>query len=106
MAARIQVPKSARAGDIVEIRVIVQHPMETGYRYDDAGKLIPRNTIRELVCRYNGDEILRAEMSSGIAANPYLEFHTVARASSEIEFTWADDGGARGSATQHIDVVG
>ncbi|MCC6474737.1 MAG: thiosulfate oxidation carrier complex protein SoxZ, partial [Burkholderiales bacterium] len=98
MAARIQLPKDARAGDVIEIRVIVQHAMETGYRYDDAGKLVPRNTIRELICRYDGEEILRVEMSSGVSANPYLQFYTVAKASGVIEFSWVDDAGVRESA--------
>ena len=48
------------------------------------------------MCRYNGVEIFRAEMGSGIAANPYLQFYTVAEASGEIDFDWVDDNGNRG----------
>ena len=67
MPARIQVPQNVRRGELVQVRVLVQHPMETGYRYDDNGKPIPRNVITELRCSYGGREILHAEMTQGIA---------------------------------------
>ena len=98
-------PKEAKAGEIIEIRVIVQHPMETGYRYDDVGKLIPRNTIRTLVCCYNGEEILRAEMSSGIAANPYLQFSAKVEESGTFKFSWTDDDGTVITAEEKITVA-
>jgi sulfur-oxidizing protein SoxZ len=105
MTARIQVPAQARRGEVIQVRILVQHPMETGYRYDDVGKPIPRNTIRTLSCRYNGEEILRVDMSSGIAANPYLQFFTRAEASGELEIEWIDDEGVKGSARQAVNVV-
>ncbi len=105
MAARIQVPASARRGELVEVRLLVQHPMETGYRYDDAGKPIPRNVITELICSYGGHEILHAEMTQGIAANPYLQFHTRAEATGDIEVRWVDDQGVKGSARQMLTVT-
>ncbi len=104
MASRIRVPESARRGEIVEIRVLIQHAMETGYRVDATGRKIPRNTIRELTCAYDGAEILRAELSSGIAANPYLRFTTVAQATGTLEFTWIDDAGVRETARHPIRV--
>ncbi|HKW37834.1 MAG TPA: thiosulfate oxidation carrier complex protein SoxZ [Burkholderiales bacterium] len=105
MAARIQVPPRARRGEIVEIRVLIQHPMETGYRRDDVGRLIKRNVINALSCRYNGVEVFRADLSSGIAANPYIQFYTVAEASGELEFRWVDDEGQQGSERQSIQVA-
>ena len=62
-----------------EVRVQIRHPMETGYRTDDVGKSIPRNVIRNLTCRYNGELVFAAQLSSGIAANPYLRFFVTAR---------------------------
>jgi sulfur-oxidizing protein SoxZ len=106
MAARIQIPAQARRGEIVEIRVLIQHPMETGYRHDDVGHLIKRNVINAFSCRYNGVEVFRADLSSGIAANPYLQFCTVAEASGDLEFTWVDDEGVRGSERRSIVVGG
>jgi sulfur-oxidizing protein SoxZ len=97
MAARIQVPPQAKRGEPMQVRIIIQHAMETGYRHDEVGHPIKRNVIRELSCRYNGVEVFRADLSSGIAANPYLQFYTVAEASGLIEFSWIDDDGVRGS---------
>ena len=97
MTARIQVPANAKRGDNVEIRIAVQHPMETGYRVEDNGTAIPKNVVNTLVCRYNGVEVFRAEMGSGIAANPYLSFFIVANASGELRFDWVDDAGVTGT---------
>ena len=105
MVARVQVPQQATRGEVIAIRIAIQHPMETGFRYDNVGRAIPKNVINSLVCRYNGVEIFRAEMGSGIAANPYLQFYTVAEASGEIEFSWEDDSGAKGSERASIAVV-
>ena len=105
MVARVQVPAQAQRGEVVEIRVAIQHPMETGFRYDDGGRAIPKNVIHDLVARYNGVEIFRARMGSGIAANPYLVFYTVAEASGQIEFSWVDDNGQKGAERASITVV-
>jgi sulfur-oxidizing protein SoxZ len=104
MAARIQVPKEAKRGEIIRIGILIQHPMETGYRTDSSLNRVPKNAIRSLVCRYNGVEVFRAEMSPGIAANPYLQFATRAVDSGELEFTWVDDSGARGGAKEMLRV--
>src|SRR2546425_12761612 len=106
MAAGIQTPHQAKRGEVIEVRVLIQHPMETGFRHDDVGRLIKRNVINALSCRYNGVEVFRADLSSGIAANPYLQFFTVAEASGNLEFTWVDDEGERGSERQAIAVKG
>ena len=106
MAARIQIPREARRGEAIEIRILIQHPMETGYRHDDVGRLIKRNVINVLSCRYNGVEVFRADLSSGISANPYVQFYTVAEASGNLEFSWIDDEGERGSERQAIVVKG
>jgi sulfur-oxidizing protein SoxZ len=105
MTARIQVPDSARRGEVMQIRVLVQHPMETGYRFEDNGKPIPRNVITELVCTYGGKEILRADMTQGIAANPYLQFYARAEESGDLEIHWVDDEGVKGSERQRVNVT-
>lgn len=105
MAARVQVPKQAKRGELLAVRIAIQHSMETGFRYDDFGRPIPKNVINTLVARYNGTEVFRAEMGSGIAANPYLQFYTVAGASGEIEFSWVDDAGQKGAERATITVI-
>jgi sulfur-oxidizing protein SoxZ len=103
--ARIQVPKEAKRGELVTVRVAIQHPMETGFRYDNMGRPIPKNVINTLVCRYNGEEVFRAEMGSGISANPYLQFYVRAEATGELAFDWVDDAGERGSERVSLTVV-
>jgi sulfur-oxidizing protein SoxZ len=82
---------------VIEVRIAIQHTMETGFRVDEAGRPIPKNVVNKLVCRYNGTEVFRAEMGSGVSANPYLDFFTVADASGELVFDWIDDEGTTGS---------
>jgi len=102
--ARVRLPASAKRGEVIEVRIAIQHPMETGFRYDNMGKAIPKNVINSLRVRYNGTEIFRAEMGSGIAANPYLQFFTVAEASGQFDFEWVDDDGNRGMERARITV--
>jgi sulfur-oxidizing protein SoxZ len=106
MTARVQIPATAKRGDIIEIRIAIQHSMETGFRLDDGGRAIPKNVVNNLVCRYNGVEVFRAEMGSGIAANPFLDFFTVAEASGELVFDWVDDEGKTGSERVTLTVTG
>lgn len=103
--AKILVPPQAKRGEMVEIRIAIQHPMETGFRMDNNGKVIPKNTVNNLLCRYNGVEVFRAELGSGIAANPYLQFYMVAQDSGKVEFSWVDDRGETGSASAVIIVT-
>ncbi len=105
MIARIQVPDTARRGQVIAVRIAIQHPMESGFRPDLFGKRIPKNVINNLICRYNGVEVFRAEMGSGIAANPLLQFYTIARDSGELVFEWVDDAGQRGSARAPMTVT-
>ena len=104
--ARIQVPQSVKRGENFEVKIAIRHAMETGYRVDDVGKQIPRNVIRELVCKYNGAEAMRVDMSSGFAANPLLQFWLVARDSGEITFEWVDDAGTRFAERASLTVSG
>ena len=102
MATRIQLPAKARRGDLVEVRIIIQHPMETGFRYDSMGRRTPRNAIHTLACRYAGREVFRAAMSTGIAANPYLRFFTRAVETGDLEFSWIDHENLAGSASARL----
>lgn len=89
--ALINVPPKAKIGEIIEIKTLVSHPMETGYRVGTGGEMIPRDIIQTFVCTYNGVEIFRAEFSPAVAANPYLAFHTMAVESGTLEFRWTGD---------------
>ncbi len=102
--ARITVPPVVARGQPFEVRVQIRHPMETGYRTDDAGRAIARNVIRTLACRYDGETVFAAQMSPGIAANPYLRFFVTARGSGELVFEWADDAGVQETARAAVTV--
>jgi sulfur-oxidizing protein SoxZ len=91
--ALINVPPKAKRGDIIEIKSLLSHEMESGYRPDNVGKLVPRDIITSFVCSYNGQEIFRAEFYPAIAANPFMSFTTVATESGKIEFKWVGDHG-------------
>ena len=91
--ALINVPDRARRGEIIEIKTLISHPMETGYRRSQLGARIPRDIIRLFVCTYNGTEVFRAELHPAIAANPFIAFSTVAVESGTLEFRWTGDHG-------------
>jgi sulfur-oxidizing protein SoxZ len=78
---------------VIELRVLIAHPMETGYRPGADGRAVPRDLIRRFTCRYNGEAVFSAELHPAIAANPYLAFHVVAAESGTIEFEWQGDNG-------------
>jgi sulfur-oxidizing protein SoxZ len=92
--ARIVCPKTAKRGDIIDIKTLINHPMETGYRRDDMGQAIARDIFKTLAVSYNGTEIFRAEMFPGTAANPFIAFTTVATETGTLVFTWTDEKGA------------
>jgi sulfur-oxidizing protein SoxZ len=91
--ALINVPARARRGEVIEIKALVSHPMETGYRRTQLGAPIPRDIIRRFVCTYNGTEVFSAELHPAISANPYFAFSTVAIESGTIAFHWTGDNG-------------
>ncbi len=102
--ARIEVPATAKHGEIIEIRTLVRHLMETGFRRTQLGALVPRDIITRLVCTYNGIEVFRAEMHPAIAANPFIAFSTIATESGTIAFTWTGDNGYTATASAAITV--
>lgn len=91
--ALVNVPARARRGEIIVIKTLISHPMETGFRRDASGATIPRDIVTSFVATYDGEEIFRAEIHPAIAANPFFVFHTVATGSGTIVFTWTGDNG-------------
>jgi sulfur-oxidizing protein SoxZ len=101
-SALINVPARVKRGEIIEIKTLMSHIMETGYRRTATGELIPRDIITSFVCRYNGVEIFRADLFPAIAANPFISFFTVATESGKFEFDWAGDKGFAETASASI----
>jgi sulfur-oxidizing protein SoxZ len=102
--SRIRMPGEARRGEPVEVQIAIQHPMETGFRRE-GGERVPRNAIHSFACRYNGAEVFRATLSTGIAANPVLRFFFRAAESGEVEFWWLDDDDVEGRARARLVVT-
>jgi sulfur-oxidizing protein SoxZ len=103
--AVVSVPAQARRGEIIEIKTLVSHAMETGFRRTQLGTLIARDIITGFVCTYNGAEIFRAELHPAIAANPLLSFTTVATESGTIAFQWTGDNGFSHTVSARIIVA-
>ena len=103
-SALINVPERAKRGDIIEIKTLVSHPMETGFRRTQLGAVIPRDIIRTFVCTYNGTEVFRAVLHPAISANPFLVFSTIATESGTLEFHWTGDNGFSVTESAKIDV--
>jgi sulfur-oxidizing protein SoxZ len=89
--ALVSVPASARKGQTIEIKTLVNHPMENGLRRDMDGKVIPRKIINRFVCLYNGEVVVDCDWHTAVAANPYMAFFATATDSGTIEFEWRDD---------------
>lgn len=104
-ASRVRVPAQARSGEAVQIRALLKHPMESGFRYDTVGQLIPRHIVVEFGCTYNGEEVLRVKLFPAVSANPYFSFYAIAVESGELQFTWRDDRGNQWSDRAAITVV-
>jgi sulfur-oxidizing protein SoxZ len=103
-SALINVPPKAKRGDIIEIKALMSHIMETGYRRTAAGDVVPRDIITNFTCRYNGAEVFRADFFPAIAANPFVSFFTIAKESGRFEFEWIGDNGFSETASASMTV--
>ncbi|ABQ34898.1 MULTISPECIES: thiosulfate oxidation carrier complex protein SoxZ [Bradyrhizobium] len=101
-AALVNVPAKAKRGAVIEIKTLMSHVMEPGYRHTAAGEVVPRDIITSFTCRFNGAEIFRADLFPAIAANPFLSFFTTASESGRFEFEWIGDNGFVATASAAI----
>lgn len=101
---RLKVPKEARRGEVIELKTLLSHPMETGFRKDDAGNIIPRKIINRFTCEFNGKPVFIANLEPSIAANPFLQFTARLEESGTFKFTWTDDDGTITTAEEKITV--
>jgi sulfur-oxidizing protein SoxZ len=87
--------KQAKKGEIVEVKALVAHVMETGQRKDSSGKAIPRKILNKFTCTVNGKEVFSADFEPAISANPYIQFKFKAVESGPVVLTWTDDDGTK-----------
>jgi len=103
--ARIQVASPVLRGQAMEVRLLIQHPMETGFRYEFSGTSIAKNVIHSMSAEYGGRVVFRARMGSGVAANPLLQFWVRPDQSGDIRVVWEDDQGVKGQVSARIEVL-
>ncbi len=101
---RIKVPKKASAGDIISIKTLVSHTMESGQRKNADGETIPRKIINKFACEFNGQPVFSADIDPAISANPFLQFNARVSESGTFKFSWTDDDGTVIEAEKSIEV--
>lgn len=104
--ARVSMPDRARRNEVIEIKALMRHPMETGYRMDDMGRPIERHIVQRFRVRYLDEEVFSIDLTQGVAANPFFAFFTRAVESGTLEFEWEDDRGAVTTVTKTLTVTG
>jgi len=100
---RVKFPKKAKVGDVVEVKTMISHKMETGLRKDKkTGKVVPRKIINHFSAKFNGKDVFSTVLYPSVSANPYLAFKFKVPGSGEMEFKWVEDGGAVTTAKKKI----
>ena len=102
-APRIRIPRSARPGEVIEIRTLIEHPMETGLR-QDGSRAVPRDMLTRLMVRMNGETVFSADLRNGTSANPYHVLFLRMERTSVFEFTWTDERGRSARAEARVSV--
>ncbi len=101
---RVKVPKTASAGEVITIKTLISHKMESGQRKDKQGNVIPRRIINRFECTFNGTPVFSCDIDPGISANPYFEFNAKVPESGTFVFSWTDDDGSVYSTEKKINV--
>lgn len=91
---RVRLPATAKPGELIEIKTLISHEMESGQRRDAQGKVIPRKIINKFTAQFNGKTVFEADWNPAISANPYQSFFYKAAETGEFIFTWKDDDGS------------
>jgi sulfur-oxidizing protein SoxZ len=102
---RIKLPKEAKKGEVIEIKTLIAHVMETGLRKDPDGKIIPRKIINKFTAEFNGKPVFSVDIEPAVAANPYMQFTAKVEESGTFKFTWTDDDGTVTTAELAIAVT-
>ena len=102
---RVKVPKSAKAGEVVTLKTLISHPMESGQRKDKDGKVIPRSIINRFTCDFAGQNVIDITIDPAVSTNPYFEFDAKVDAAGEFKFTWYDDDGSVYEDVKPIEVA-
>ncbi len=102
---RVKVPKTAAAGEVITIKTLISHQMESGQRKDSDGNLIPRSIINRFTCEFNGENVIDVTLEPAISTNPYFEFDAQVPEAGEFKFTWYDDDGSVYEDAKSIEIA-
>lgn len=103
-APRVRIPETAKSGEIIEVKTLITHEMESGQRRTKDGAVVPRHIIKEFRATFDGVEIMRADWFPAMAANPFQSFHVKVTRSGVFTFTWVDDDGSLYTSNHTITV--
>jgi sulfur-oxidizing protein SoxZ len=101
---RVKVPKSVKAGEVITIKTLISHKMESGVRKDKDGNIIPRQIINKFTCEFNGAMVFSCDIDPAISANPFFEFNAKVNEAGTFKFTWVDDDGTVYTDEKKIEV--
>ena len=101
----IKMPKTARAGEVIEVLATIAHPMDSGYKPGANGQLIPRNILRSFTCHYDGVQVFEAQLFPAISSNPFVSFHLRATRSGPVQLNWRGDFGFAHTETLQLQVT-
>jgi sulfur-oxidizing protein SoxZ len=101
---RVKVPKSAKAGEVITIKTLISHQMESGQRKDKDGNVIPRQIINKFTCEFNGATVFTCDLDPAISTNPFIEFSAKVNESGTFKFIWVDDNGSTYTDEKTIEV--
>ena len=102
--ARVKVPKIAEAGDVVEIKTLISHPMHSGRAVDSDGKIVPRKIINSFTAKFNGNIVFKVDMRPSVSSNPFIVFPFKVKEEGTFDFIWVEDGGKEYKASKKMKV--
>jgi len=103
---RVKIPKSVAAGEVITIKTLVSHKMESGQRKDSDGNTIPRDIINRFEAKFNGEMVFSVDIDPAVSANPYIEFTTKVDEAGTFTLTWTDDAGEVIEYSQEVVLAG
>jgi sulfur-oxidizing protein SoxZ len=102
---RVRVPETAAVGEVIVIKSLISHKMESGQRKDGDGNIIPRSIINRFVCAFNGELVIDVTLEAAISTNPFFEFEAVVPEAGDFTFTWYDDDGSVCEETKSVAIA-
>lgn len=96
--------RASMAGDVADIKCLMNHVMETGLRKDaKTGQMVPAHHITTVTATVGGKTVLDAQWGGGISKNPYLAFKVKgAKAGDKVSISWTDNKGEKETAETTI----